>query len=82
LVAEDKIMASDPIQPGEGPTKEEREIGFYDVLFSGSNDNGDNLMASVKGDSSTPYALNAHVWNCTGERASFESCECLFCGDF
>jgi len=54
-VAEDKSMANDPMQPGEGPSKEERETGFYDVLFAGSNDNGERLMASVKGDKDPGY---------------------------
>ena len=54
-VAEDKSMANDPMQPGEGPSKEERETGHYDVLFSGSNDNGQRLMVSVKGDKDPGY---------------------------
>ena len=55
MVAADKSMATDPMQPGEGPSKEERETGFYDVLFAGSNNNGDTLMASVKGDNDPGY---------------------------
>ncbi len=54
-VAEDKSMANDPMQPGEGPTKEERETGFYDVLFIGSNASGERVMASVKGDKDPGY---------------------------
>ena len=54
-IAEDKSMANDPKKPGEGPSKEERENGFYDVLFVGSNDNGNSLMASVKGDKDPGY---------------------------
>jgi len=55
MVAEDKSMANDPMQPGEGPSKESRETGFYDVLFVGSNNNGETLMASVKGDKDPGY---------------------------
>jgi len=55
MVAEDKSMANDPMKPGEGPSKEARETGFYDVLFVGSNKNGDSLMASVKGDKDPGY---------------------------
>jgi len=55
MVAEDKSMANDPMQPGEGPSKESRETGFYDVLFVGSNNSGDTLMASVKGDKDPGY---------------------------
>ena len=54
-VAEDKSMANDPMKPGEGPTKEQRETGFYDVLFVGSNAEGKTVMASVKGDKDPGY---------------------------
>ncbi len=54
-VAEDKSMANDPMKPGEGPSKEERETGFYDVLFIGSNAAGERVMASVKGDKDPGY---------------------------
>ncbi len=55
MVAADKSMANDPMQPGEGPSKESRETGFYDVLFAGSNNDGEVLMASVKGDKDPGY---------------------------
>ncbi len=54
-VAEDKSMANDPMKPGEGPTKEQRETGFYDVLFVGSNAEGKTVTASVKGDKDPGY---------------------------
>lgn len=54
-VAEDKSMADSPLQPGEGPSKEERERGNYDVLFVGSNDSGDTIQISVKGDKDPGY---------------------------
>ena len=54
-VAEDKSMANDPRKPGEGPSKEERETGHYDVLFVGSNSSGNSIMASVKGDKDPGY---------------------------
>ncbi|GAA5314894.1 MAG: saccharopine dehydrogenase NADP-binding domain-containing protein [Candidatus Pelagadaptatus aseana] len=55
FVAEDKSMAQDQTKPGEGPSKEERETGFYDVLFVGSNAEGKTLMASVQGDKDPGY---------------------------
>jgi short subunit dehydrogenase-like uncharacterized protein len=55
MVAADKSMANDPMQPGEGPSKESRETGFYDVLFAGSNNDGEVLIASVKGDKDPGY---------------------------
>lgn len=54
-VAEDKSMATDPMKPGEGPSLEERETGFYDVLFVGSNAKGERVMTSVKGDKDPGY---------------------------
>jgi len=55
MVAADKSMANDPMKPGDGPSKESRETGFYDVLFAGSNNDGEVLMASVKGDKDPGY---------------------------
>jgi short subunit dehydrogenase-like uncharacterized protein len=55
FVAEDKSMAESKLKPGEGPSKEERETGFYDVLFVGSNAAGDVIKASVKGDKDPGY---------------------------
>ncbi|MEH6686247.1 MAG: saccharopine dehydrogenase NADP-binding domain-containing protein [Halopseudomonas sabulinigri] len=49
-VAGDKSLSGDSApKPGEGPTKEERENGFYDVLFIGEDGEGKSLMASVSG---------------------------------
>lgn len=55
-VANDKSLASDKgPKPGEGPSKEERENGFYDVLFVGQATKGDTLAVSVKGDKDPGY---------------------------
>ncbi|MGB3725098.1 MAG: saccharopine dehydrogenase NADP-binding domain-containing protein, partial [Glaciecola sp.] len=41
-VANDKSLSDDNApKPGEGPSKEERENGFYDVLFTGEHENGE-----------------------------------------
>lgn len=61
FVATDKSMAESPLQPGDGPTKEERENGFYDVLFVGSNSEGNTLMASVKGDKDPGYGSTSKM---------------------
>jgi short subunit dehydrogenase-like uncharacterized protein len=60
-IAQDKSMASDPTQPGEGPTREERENGFYEVLFVGSNDSGDSLRVVVKGDKDPGYGSTSKM---------------------
>jgi len=42
-------------KPGEGPSKEEREAGFYDVLFIAESDDGERVMAGVTGDKDPGY---------------------------
>jgi short subunit dehydrogenase-like uncharacterized protein len=42
-------------KPGEGPSREERESGFYDLLFVGSGPKGERLDISVKGDRDPGY---------------------------
>ncbi|MBT9464290.1 saccharopine dehydrogenase NADP-binding domain-containing protein [Hydrogenophaga sp.] len=42
-------------QPGQGPTKEQREKGRYEVLFIGQTADGRRLRASVKGDRDPGY---------------------------
>jgi short subunit dehydrogenase-like uncharacterized protein len=37
------------LKPGDGPSKEERESGFYDVIFVGEYPDGRRITASVKG---------------------------------
>ena len=49
-VANDKSLGGeDGPKPGEGPTKEERDNGFYDVMFVGQDINGKTHIASVAG---------------------------------
>jgi short subunit dehydrogenase-like uncharacterized protein len=42
-------------QPGQGPNKEQREKGRYEVLFIGQTSDGRTLRASVKGDRDPGY---------------------------
>ena len=60
-VAEDRSMASDPTQPGEGPSREQRESGFYDVLFVGQTADGQSISASVKGDMDPGYGSTSKM---------------------
>lgn len=43
------IGRPDDPQPGEGPSPEERETGFYDVLFVGEMPDGEVVRYGVKG---------------------------------
>jgi short subunit dehydrogenase-like uncharacterized protein len=60
-VAADKSMATDTTQPGEGPTREERENGFYDILFVGQTASGESISASVKGDMDPGYGSTSKM---------------------
>lgn len=42
-------------KPGEGPSKEEREAGFYDVLFVAESDDGQRVTTGVTGDKDPGY---------------------------
>lgn len=48
-------------RPGEGPSREERESGFYDLLFVGSGPNGERLDVSVKGDRDPGYGSTSKM---------------------
>jgi short subunit dehydrogenase-like uncharacterized protein len=60
-VAADKSMANDTTPPGEGPTREQREEGFYDVLFVGQTADGQTLCANVKGDMDPGYGSTSKM---------------------
>jgi short subunit dehydrogenase-like uncharacterized protein len=48
-------------KPGEGPTKEERERGNYDILFIGEAADGRTLRVSVKGDMDPGYGSTSKM---------------------
>jgi len=60
-VAGDKSMATDTTQPGEGPTKEQRETGMYDLLFVGETTDGRSIRASVQGDMDPGYGSTSKM---------------------
>ena len=64
------LGGDDAPKPGEGPTKEERENGFYDVLFIADGDGG-SVRASVKGDKDPGYGSTSKMLA--------ESALCLIC---
>lgn len=59
-VAADKSMASDPTQPGEGPSREERDNGSYDLLFVAETESG-TVQASVTGDCDPGYGSTSKM---------------------
>jgi short subunit dehydrogenase-like uncharacterized protein len=48
-------------QPGEGPTKEERETGFYDIVFIGEAPDGKTVRVAVKGDMDPGYGSTSKM---------------------
>lgn len=48
-------------KPGEGPAKEERDSGFYDVLFVGVFPDGRQVRASVSGDGDPGYGSTSKI---------------------
>ena len=54
------------LKPGEGPSKEERENGFYDILFIGEYPDGTTIRASVQGDRDPGYGSTSKMLAETG----------------
>jgi len=60
-VAKDDSMAKNPPKPGEGPSKEEREAGHYDVMFIGDAPDGSRIIAGVTGDKDPGYGSTSKM---------------------
>lgn len=61
-VASDKSLGSDSgPKPGEGPSREEREAGHYDVLFLGEDAAGHHLRVAVTGDRDPGYGSTSKM---------------------
>lgn len=60
-VAADDSMAKNPPKPGEGPSKEERETGFYDAMFVGTTEDGGMMIAGVTGDKDPGYGSTSKM---------------------
>jgi short subunit dehydrogenase-like uncharacterized protein len=48
-------------KPGEGPSKAEREAGFFDVLFIGEGTGGQTLRVGVTGDRDPGYGSTSKM---------------------
>ena len=55
-----------PPKPGEGPTPEERENGYYDVLLIGETASGESLRYAVKGKYDPGYGSTSRMIGETG----------------
>lgn len=47
--------------PGEGPSKEERETGYYDIAFIAEMPDGQSVRATVKGDRDPGYGSTSKM---------------------
>ena len=54
-------FGDEPPQPGEGPSKEEREAGHYDILYVGLGENGERLDVAVTGDKDPGYGSTSKM---------------------
>ena len=48
-------------KPGEGPSEAEREAGFYDLLFIGTDDDGNRIDVGVTGDKDPGYGSTSKM---------------------
>jgi short subunit dehydrogenase-like uncharacterized protein len=61
-VAGDKSMSSDSApKPGEGPSKQEREAGHYDILFMADGGDGRKVNVAVTGDRDPGYGSTSKM---------------------
>jgi short subunit dehydrogenase-like uncharacterized protein len=54
-------MSGGGLKPGDGPSKEERENGFYDLLFVGLASDGRQIRVAVKGDRDPGYGSTSKM---------------------
>lgn len=61
-VAKTDIAAlSAKLKPGDGPSKEERENGSYDLMFAGRSGSGEQIVVGVKGDRDPGYGSTSKM---------------------
>ena len=56
-----KLMGKVLPEPGEGPTEEAQENGFYDLRFHGTTAAGDEIMTKVTGDRDPGYGSTSKI---------------------
>jgi short subunit dehydrogenase-like uncharacterized protein len=61
MAANSEKTGPEALKPGEGPSKEERDNGHYDLLYVAIAADGRQVRASVKGDLDPGYASTAKM---------------------
>lgn len=49
------------LKPGDGPSAAQRQAGYYDILYVGSNEAGDTLTVRVQGDRDPGYGSTSKM---------------------
>ena len=60
-ITNDTSMAESKTKQGDGPSKEELENGYYDVLMVGEHTDGRSVRINVKGDKDPAYGSNSKM---------------------
>ncbi|MEM1133380.1 MAG: saccharopine dehydrogenase NADP-binding domain-containing protein [Pseudomonadota bacterium] len=61
LATTDMMGGDDAPKPGEGPSKDERENGFYDIMFIAEMNDGATATYGVKGDKDPGYGSTSKM---------------------
>jgi short subunit dehydrogenase-like uncharacterized protein len=61
MAANNKMSGSDAPKPGEGPSREERETGSYDLLFVALAPDGRQARVAVRGDRDPGYGSTSKM---------------------
>jgi short subunit dehydrogenase-like uncharacterized protein len=61
MAANNKLSGSDVPKPGEGPSREERETGLYDLLFVAIAPDGRQARIAVRGDRDPGYGSTSKM---------------------
>jgi short subunit dehydrogenase-like uncharacterized protein len=61
VAGDTSLMGNDAPKPGEGPTKEERDTGYYDILFVGESARGEKIRTFCKGDRDPGYGSTSKM---------------------
>jgi short subunit dehydrogenase-like uncharacterized protein len=61
VAANNRMASTAPPKPGEGPSKEERDNGMYDLLYVAIAPDGRQVRASVRGDRDPGYGSTSKM---------------------
>lgn len=61
IASDNVLIGDDAPKPGEGPTAQERESGYYDILFIGKSADGHTIRASVAADIDPGYGSTSKM---------------------